>query len=185
MKKLFMVIIILMFSNAVFAGEVYKKIAENNVEVFNEVTVKDMTGADKIILEYSFSLGQDWIDSQTTKAQTELSDAENLDALAYKQGLIVDLETWINKLTTVLSLFDTETLTDKDGNEFIVYNKEQVKKYAEVGISFESLEKSKLELIEAQNLDEVAYKQDLIAKAQARLDKILLIQTEMNKEILK
>lgn len=157
------------------------KIAENNVEVFKEVTVKDIKDTDKIILEYSESYGQSKIDDQLTKVNQELIDANNLDEKQYKTDLISKTQSKINRIIAVLKSADTVTKTDKDGKSFLMYDKEIMGNLDNVGVGTESLNQAKKELEENNLFNEKTYKQKLIDDAQEKIDRLNLIQTEMDK----
>lgn len=134
------------------------KIAENNIEVFKEVTVKDIKDTDKIILEYSESYGQSKIDDQLTKVNQELIDANNLDEKQYKTDLISKTQSKINRIIAVLKSADTVTKTDKDGKSFLMYDKEIMGNLDNVGVGTESLNQAKKELEENNLFNEKTYK---------------------------
>jgi hypothetical protein len=162
--------------------EHYKKTGPNEVTVYEEETVIDVNDNDQIILKYKTSYGQKKIDAEMSKAQQELYDAQNFDETLYKQNLIQKAETNVYKLTQALKLFETETVKDKDGNDITVYTQEFIERFREANVGPEALRQAKQDLQNAQNFDETEYKQNLIQKAQNKIDRLNAIQAEMNKQ---
>ena len=73
---------------------------------------------------------------------------------------------------------ETITLTDKDGREFLQWG--ETESYGQDIIN-DQLVAAQKALADANTLDEVAYKKDLITVAQAKIDKLGLIQARMDK----
>jgi hypothetical protein len=163
--------------------EYFKKIKENQVNIFNEVIVQDTSNIDHIILEYTNTYGQTKIDQELNKLNRELSDVQNLDAVAYKESKILEYQIDAYKLEQALLLFNTIEIDDKDGVKFTVYDPEFIKRFEPSRISTGELKRCKDLLIDVQNLDEVAYKQGLINEIQSKIDRLNLIQQEMDKEL--
>ncbi|HDK42893.1 MAG TPA: hypothetical protein ENG87_05920 [Candidatus Pacearchaeota archaeon] len=163
--------------------EYYKKVAENNVEIHVDKEIKDVNGNSVLILEYKESYGQDRINKEMILANDELDNAVNFNVVQYKSDLVDKLTVTINKLTSALALFDTETIIDVNGNQVKIYNQKMVDDFRELGVSQEALNQTKQDLSDAQNLDEIEYKQNLINTAQNKIDRLNLIQTEMEKII--
>ena len=163
--------------------EYYKKVAKNNVEIYVDKEIKDIDGNSILILEYKESYGQDRVNEKMTLFNDELNNAIDFNIVQYKSDLIDKLVTTIDKLTNALALFNTETITDVNGNQVKIYNQKMANDFKELGVSQEALNQTKQDLLNAQNLDEIEYKQNLINIAQTKIDRLNLIQIEMEKII--
>lgn len=182
MKRILIIsLLILLIPILAISADKIVKVGENNVEVTPSKTLKDTSDIEFVIWDEknTRSYGQDGIDKEKVKAQDEMTDAQNLNEVVYKQGIESAAQDRINKITIVLNTVSTKEMIDTKGIKFNVY--EIPLEYEEVGFNQGNLEKAKKTLTDAQNFNTAEYKQDLIDKAQAKIDKLNLIQAEMNK----
>ena len=156
-----------------------KKIADNNVESFEEVIVKDINGDDKTILEYKESFGQDKIDDQKAKAELDLKKANAIVETKKLAEVIADAQKKVDNIKAVMAIYETETKTDKDGNDFEAYVKNE--ELEQAGYSQEVLIQAEKELVKADKFNAIKYKMDKIKEAEDKLGELKKVQSEMDK----
>lgn len=86
--------------------EQIKKIAANNIEVRKSRTETDINNVEIEVWGDPESYGQERIDEEKKVAQEELTVAQNIDVVIYKQDLITEAQSKIDRLNLIQTEMD-------------------------------------------------------------------------------
>lgn len=162
-------------------NERFRKVAENNVEVLFEIPTRNVAGGTRIVLQRRDNYGQQRIDRERAKHQADLNAANRINATQFKNDAIAARQAEVVRQQSALDLIEKVTVRDVDGNSFQAFDEDANDNFEAAGFGTSKFDRAEADLATEQAETAAAKKQAEIDKFQARVDRLDLIQAEMNR----